>query len=83
MGRPMKFYVVWDWGRVVGIVEGLAAAKEKGPSYRAFPTRLKAEEYAAWWDYEIALNNASTPNHPKTASMSQPNTWTSPSITPP
>lgn len=51
MARPRKVYVVWDWGRVVAIVEGLAAAKAKGPSYRAFANRLEAEEYAAWWDY--------------------------------
>ena len=54
MARPCKWYVVFEYGRVIGIYQGLKALKDRDIHYGAwgFPTQLAAEEFAAWWEYE-------------------------------
>lgn len=51
--RPLSFYVVFNMGEVVAIVEGATAARALTPvrSYRPFKTRIDAEEFAMWWNH--------------------------------
>lgn len=56
MGRPHNFYVVWTDDRRVYVVQGRAAAAALSPSFKAFRTRLAAEEFAAWWQYRYGYD---------------------------
>lgn len=50
--RPQKYYVVFQDGQAAHIVEGRKAALLLSPSISPTATRLEAEEYAAWFNYE-------------------------------
>lgn len=52
MARPRKFYVIWENGQAVRVVEG-RPNNYAGP--RNFTDRLAAEEYAMWWNHEHPL----------------------------
>ena len=56
MGRPQKWYIVFEYGKVIAIVHGLASLEARAIHYGAwaFPTQLAAEEFAAWWGYDHA-----------------------------
>lgn len=55
MARPRKFFTVFHNGQITAIVEGLAAARaiprDSFTAYLPFPSRLAAEEFAAWHEY--------------------------------
>lgn len=48
MARPRKFYVIFEHGKAIDIVEGLP---DRRLSFAAFPTRLQAEEFYCWWNH--------------------------------
>lgn len=52
--RPLGYYVIFDFGKAIAVVEGAAQARLLMPcrGYRRFTTQLAAEEWAAWWNYE-------------------------------
>lgn len=50
--RPQLFYVVFENGEIVAIVEGAAAARKISYSFKGFKTRDEAEEFACWWLYD-------------------------------
>lgn len=50
--RPKKYYVLFDEMRRAFIVHGCAEARRLGTALNRFATRLDAEEWAAWWQYE-------------------------------
>lgn len=55
MPRPRKFYVYLETGIAPRIYHGLAALNRgTGRNYARprFTDRQRAEEYAAWWQYE-------------------------------
>lgn len=58
--RPRAFYAVYNDGRVTAIIKGAMEARKLSPhrAYKPFPTKTAAEEYAAWWNYEWAENDA-------------------------
>lgn len=52
--RPMKFYACYEDGFVFAIHEGTAAARRACGGrrhYKAFVSRMDAEEWASWWNY--------------------------------
>lgn len=51
--RPMRYYAVFADGRVIAVVRGHKEARRLSPhrAYKSFMTRLRAEEFAAWWNY--------------------------------
>lgn len=51
--RPMRYYAVFADGRVIAVVLGHKEARRLSPhrAYKSFMTRLRAEEFAAWWNY--------------------------------
>lgn len=56
--RPLMFYACFAEGLVFGVFEGATAARRAcggRRTYRAFSSRLDAEEYAAWWNYAATL----------------------------
>lgn len=58
MARPRRWYCVFDMGLVVSVLEGADQARALlggRRSYRAFETRIAAEEFAAWWNYQAYL----------------------------
>lgn len=54
--RPKGYYTIFDYGRVIAICYGYRAARTLSPhrAYRRFSSRLQAEEFADWWNYEAA-----------------------------
>ena len=54
--RPKKYYPVFSNGHVIAIAHGLREAREYGMyshcSLFSFVTRLAAEEYSAWHNYQ-------------------------------
>ena len=56
MARPRKFYPVFEMGRVIRIAEGRKAAHRY--VMNGFRTRLSAEEFSAWWNYQQAEREA-------------------------
>lgn len=65
--RPAKFYTVFENGEVIAICKGAAEARRLSPyrAYRAFPSRLEAEEFAMWWTY--SNTRTSSPSMGRTA----------------
>jgi hypothetical protein len=47
-----KYCAVFEDGQIRQIVKGVDKARRISPGYRKFRTRLDAEEFAAWWNYE-------------------------------
>lgn len=48
MGRPRKFYVIYDHGRATGIAFGLEAARRVNSGWNGYTSQTAAEEAAAW-----------------------------------
>lgn len=74
MARPLKYYVVYDWGRAVGVCAGHLEARRLKCHWNGMATRLEAEEFAAWWNYDRHEKaavirtyglNTSSPSSPK------------------
>ena len=52
--RPRSFYVVFEFGRAIGVFEGAEAARKASGgqrNYKSFRHKVDAEEFAAWWNY--------------------------------
>lgn len=60
MARPRKFYVHLDAHAPPSIHHGLAELHRQTGRRHAmkFKDRLRAEEFAAWWEYEHRKNAA-------------------------
>jgi hypothetical protein len=52
MARPKKFYIFFELGKAMRIIEGCLQARKLNCAKPTFRTRLAAEEFAAWWNYE-------------------------------
>jgi hypothetical protein len=50
--RPTYYYAVFVDGQITTIVRSAKAAKLLSHAYRGFRSRLEAEEFACWWNYE-------------------------------
>lgn len=61
--RHQGHYVLFQDGLAVTVVTGHADARRVSPNraYKRFPTRLAAEEFAAWWNFERERSRA--PRH--------------------
>ena len=49
--RPMKYYIVFEYGLAVAIAHGLEAARTRHAGSNGFRTALAAEEFYMWWNY--------------------------------
>lgn len=53
--RHQRYFVCFETGRAFAVVKGATAARQLlggRRHYISFPTRLAAEDYAAWWNHE-------------------------------
>lgn len=51
--RPLSFYTIFEYGKIIAICHGAVAARLASPhrSYKRFASQLAAEEYTAWWNF--------------------------------
>lgn len=55
MARPIKYYVIYQYGLAVDIAHGLEAARRLHGGKNGYKTLKRAEEVAAWHNYEAYL----------------------------
>lgn len=51
MARPRKYYILYEYGNAIAVIEGSVAARRSG-AFGHFRTREAAEEHYCWHNFQ-------------------------------